>query len=101
MTNPNDAEFRRHGGLPADAMSFLSNSPSKGAAETEIAKQAVHAPEGLTKREYFAAMAMQGLISNLSKYVQVHQKSSAHELIYPTMDTAVIIADALIAELNK
>ncbi len=57
--------------------------------------------EELSKREYFAAMAMQGLISNLSKYVQVHEKSSAHELIYPTMDTAVIIADALIAELNK
>ena len=57
--------------------------------------------KGLSKREYFAAMAMQGLISNLSKYVQVHQKSSGHELIYPTMDTAVIIADALIAELNK
>ena len=57
--------------------------------------------QGLTKREYFAAMAMQGLISNLSEYVQVHQKSSGHELIYPSMDTAVIIADALIAELNK
>jgi hypothetical protein len=57
--------------------------------------------KGLTKREYFAAMAMQGLISNLSAYVQVHQKSSGHELIYPNMDTAVIIADALIAELNK
>jgi hypothetical protein len=57
--------------------------------------------KGLTKREYFAAMAMQGLVSNLSKYVQVHQKSSGHELVYPTMDTAVIIADALIAELNK
>ena len=60
-----------------------------------------YAQFGLTKREYFAAMAMQGLISNLSAYVQVHQKSSGHELIYPTMDTAVIIADALIAELNK
>jgi len=57
--------------------------------------------KGLTKREYFAALAMQGLISNLSRYVQVHQKSHAHELIYPTMDEAVIIADALIAELNK
>ena len=56
---------------------------------------------GLTKREYFAAMAMQGLISNLSKYVQVHQKSMAHELVYPTMDSAVIIADELINSLNK
>jgi hypothetical protein len=59
------------------------------------------APTELTKREYFAAMAMQGLISNLSKYVQVHPKSSAHELIYPTMDEAVIIADRLVESLNK
>jgi hypothetical protein len=42
---------------------------------------------GLTKREYFAAMAMQGLISNPNTS-------------FETRD-AVIIADALIAELNK
>jgi hypothetical protein len=92
MTNPNDAEFRRHGGLPADAMSFLSNSPSKGAAETEIAKQAVPAPEGLTKREYFAAMAMQGYISCGKANVM----SCESLAIY-----SVQAADALIAALNK
>jgi hypothetical protein len=42
---------------------------------------------GLTKREYFAAMAMQGLLSNPNTS-------------FETRD-AVIIADALIAELNK
>jgi hypothetical protein len=41
----------------------------------------------LTKREYFAAMAMQGLLSN---------PNTIFETQY-----AVIIADALIAELNK
>jgi hypothetical protein len=43
--------------------------------------------QGLTKREYFAAMAMQGLLSN---------PNTIFETQY-----AVIIADALIAELNK
>jgi hypothetical protein len=43
--------------------------------------------KGLTKREYFAAMAMQGLLSNPNTS-------------FETRD-AVIIADALIAELNK
>jgi ribonucleotide monophosphatase NagD (HAD superfamily) len=42
---------------------------------------------GLTKREYFAAMAMQGLLSNPNTIFETHY--------------AVIIADALIAELNK
>jgi hypothetical protein len=42
---------------------------------------------GLTKREYFAAMAMQGLLSNPNTS-------------FETRD-AVIIADAIIAELNK
>ena len=42
--------------------------------------------KGLTKREYFAAMAMQGLLSNPNTS-------------FETRD-AVIIADALIAELN-
>jgi len=82
MTNPNDAAFSK--------AAFYH--PDGGLDKPQ---------EVLTKREYFAAMAMQGLISNLSKYVQVHQKSSGHELIYPTMDMAVIIADALIAELKK
>ena len=45
---------------------------------------------GLTKREYFAAMAMQGLCDNL------HPKNVAD---MPKL--AVIIADALLKELNN
>lgn len=44
----------------------------------------------LTKREYFAAMAMQGLVAN-SKIAKTQNISA----------TAVILADALIEELNK
>jgi hypothetical protein len=50
-------------------------------------KDTVSYCKGLTKREYFAAMAMQGLLSNPNTS-------------FETRD-AVIIADALIAELNK
>lgn len=45
---------------------------------------------GLTKREYFAAMAMQGL---LMRDEYIHRERSAEEAVY--------FADALIAELNK
>ena len=46
--------------------------------------------EGLTKREYFASMAMQGL---LAKYGSDYQVNNAKEAVY--------WADALIEELNK
>lgn len=45
---------------------------------------------GLTKREYFAAMAMQGLLANYGSSYSVQN----------TME-AVYMADALIEELNK
>ncbi len=45
---------------------------------------------GLTKREYFAAMALQGM---LAKYGSDYQVNNAKEAIY--------WADALIEELNK
>lgn len=46
---------------------------------------------GLTKREYFAAMAMQGIISVLGE-------SALH---YGGPETAVTFADELIKQLNK
>ena len=48
--------------------------------------------DGLTKREYFAAMAMQGMLSNQHGYFLEHNKLSEYALSY---------ADALIKELNK
>lgn len=54
---------------------------------------AVFDHNGLTKREYFAAMALQGLLSNPS---QINYMS--FEIV---VSRAVNSADALIEELNK
>lgn len=48
--------------------------------------------EGLTKREYFASMAMKGIISN---------KDGLDIKIERIVESAVDTADALIEELNK
>ena len=48
--------------------------------------------EGSTKREYFAAMAMQGIIAN---------KDGLDIKIERIVESAVDTADALIEELNK
>lgn len=58
----------------------------------EPAFASIHTPwlKGLTKREYFAAMAMQGM---LAKYGSDYQVQNAKEAIY--------WANALIEELNK
>lgn len=50
--------------------------------------------KGLTKREYFAVMAMQGIISAR------HLVPNKGDMEYAA-SIAVIAADALIAELNK
>lgn len=48
--------------------------------------------EGLTKREYFAGLAMQGMLSNA-----INHREAAVDLAI----CAKAMADALIAELNK
>jgi hypothetical protein len=53
-----------------------------------------HQP-GLTKREYFAGLAMQGVLSQNSKY------SPTPKLAANIAIRAVQIADALLEELNK
>lgn len=47
---------------------------------------------GLTKREYFAGLAMQGILSGRSYYV-LNDRTKA--------EYAIIMADLLIEELNK
>lgn len=49
-----------------------------------------YAYEGLTKREYFAVMAMQGMLAN-----------SSYDVGYKHMNEAILCADALIEALNK
>jgi hypothetical protein len=73
MTNSNDLAFAR----PA----FYH--PEGGVS---------HPQDGCTKREYFAAMAMQGIISN-SKNHLIRFDDAANQ--------SVIMADALINALNK
>jgi hypothetical protein len=70
--------------------------------ETKTNEPAYHEPaypniqvpslKGLTKREYFAAMALQGIISN---------KDGLDIKIERIVESAVDTADALIEELNK
>jgi len=60
---------------------------------SEIFPQKEPDSDGLTKREYFAAMAMQGMLSNphcFEEYTDVG-----------LLGKSTIYADALIAELNK
>jgi len=63
------------------------------------------AQEGLTKREYFAAMAMQGLLNNpnivsaLNKINSILSEKNKDK--FTVSRSAKIMADALIDELNK
>ena len=65
-----------------------------------VGNQGQYCPqEGLTKREYFAAAAMQGLLAHGMKNLRANSRSE-------TCGTAIarnsaLFADELIAELNK
>lgn len=54
---------------------------------------------GLTKREYFAAMAMQGMLANLNGALMKGGTKTLHPNHISEM--SVIHADALLAELDK
>ena len=69
------------------------DSPAFAKAAFYTDEYGIDAPqEGLTKREYFAAMAMQGIIAN---------KDGLDIKIERIVESAVDTADALIDELNK
>jgi hypothetical protein len=70
-TNPNDAVFARQH------------------SEDKFNEQEHHASRGLTKREYFAAMAMSGFCGDSQTKTEI------------IANLAVKIADQLIDELNK
>jgi hypothetical protein len=57
--------------------------------------------QGLTKREYFAAMALQGLCANPILKDVINKVKSAKEFDSYTANTAVSLADALINALNE
>lgn len=56
---------------------------------------------GLTKREYFAAMAMQGILANLHTFEQGRYTRDGVQVTPRATLLAVDIADMLIEELNK
>lgn len=58
------------------------------------------AENGLTKRELFAAMAMQGMLADHTLAIG-YGKSEGDELMENTVSSAVRYADALLAELEK
>ena len=69
------------------------DSPAFAKAAFYTDEYGIDAPQGgLTKREYFSAMAMQGIIAN---------KDGLDIKIERIVESAVDTADALIDELNK
>ncbi len=78
MTNPNEPAF------PAEW-----TEPDEGGQTRMLFAQ------GMTKREYFAAMAMQGLV------VDTHMLDRLTRAGLTVAQEAVLQADALIAELSK
>jgi hypothetical protein len=56
---------------------------------------------GLTKRELFAAMAMQSLASQISQAIIKGDDKHNQEIPRAIISDAVKLADLLIAELNK
>lgn len=56
---------------------------------------------GLTVREHFAAMAMQGHLANIETLRALSQDKSPNGLFELTAKAAVEMADALIEALNK
>ena len=56
---------------------------------------------GLTKREYFAAMAMQGLCANQIIKEVINKAKSQKDFDSYLTNTAVSIADSLIDSLNQ
>ena len=55
---------------------------------------------GLTKREHFAAVALQGLVAGASSSLEIMKELGGKDEIILSK-SAVQYADALIAELNK
>ena len=84
MTNPND---------PAFPQTIPVMDTSSGSVAYKIGEQFI---PGLTKREYFAGLAMQGAIT-----LKLPAKDA--ELMMPesVAKACVFLADALIKELNK
>jgi hypothetical protein len=83
----------RNSDMPAMPVSMETRQYEDSAGCTHV--EAVEFYEGLTKREHFAGLAMQGLCHAIDS-----QGTWAHDS-ETVADAAVIYADALLAQLDK
>lgn len=86
MTNPNDPAFGH------TAVEMVESALQSCGDPREIHYR------GLTKREYFAVVAMQGILSNSYIWENAALLKLTNEV---TTSWAIKFADSLIAELNK
>lgn len=91
ITNGND---------PIHEVKNANGTTMAGNFDTNEWRNATNPFLGLTKREYFAAMAMQGLFAN-PEYVKVLRNISEPGRHQSIAETSVAAADALITSLNK
>jgi hypothetical protein len=59
------------------------------------------AMSGLTKREYFAGLAMQGILSNESFYERMSNEGGENKMVDKVSIASVKMADALLEALSK
>ena len=78
----------KNANMPASPAVYMDNTQGNGEMYCD--------QQGLTKREYFAAMAMQGILSN-STVVDI---GSDHQMEWASK-AAVFSADTLLNELEK
>lgn len=80
-----------------------SNQPAFPLGIPATAGNDSYTTDGLTKREYFAAKAMQGLMG--AGYIKLHidelGKDSGYTNLKMVADMSVQIADALLKQLDK
>ncbi|BES59846.1 hypothetical protein [Dysgonomonas capnocytophagoides] len=81
-------------------METQSQDSAFGFAATLPNEEAIY-NHGLTKRELFAAMAMQGLLGNQDMILTTMRVSDDDNLFVSLSKAAVEISDTLIQELNK
>ena len=106
MTNPNDVVNATDEFVP---IQNLAGAIELQTSDGTVRFERIKVTRGLTKREYFAAMAMQGILSaqaGTKEMVQMQAEYYAKNYPGKTMNDAIAIesvngADALINALNK
>lgn len=94
MINPHDPAFAHEG-----VEIFIKNKPGLISIDELVTMKKRH--EGLTKREWFSGLALQGILGTRNHSVYYASPSSDQDIINSDTRNAVRIADALIAQLNK